>query len=1146
MDEPGGWRVSAQDGASGRQRRASDPAYSVWVGASAGTGKTKVLTDRVLNLLLQGTVPGRLLCLTFTKAAAAEMANRVIDRLEKWTVLGESDLIQDLTDLSGSAPNERQMVRARQLFGQVLDAPGGLKIYTVHAFCQSLLARFPLEAGVAPHFSVLDEAAATDLLRDVREGVLRGIRDTEHSGLSQALATLTSHVREDDFISLINVLIAERVRLRRFVQRAGTVFELAEKIRLLLGVKPSETVAAIEQTALDAIPKAALRAALPSLFGGKASEQKIAGRLAPLLDGLEPLSFTAYVGIYLTKEGTPYAKPVTKEFRAGNPIIAALIDDEAARITALMDRRRSVGVFEATSALLTLGTILLDEYEAAKRHRAWLDYDDLIAGVTDLLSRQGGVSWVHFKLDGGIDHILVDEAQDTNPEQWQVIRLIADEFFAGEGAVERIRTLFVVGDAKQSIFSFQRADPAEFIRMRDYFERRVRLANRRWEPVDLETSFRSTEAVLSVVDAVFAGMPARIGVSRDEAVRHIASRIGHGGVVELWPPAMPLDQEEVEDWAPPIKRTLTDHPRTRVAQLIAQQIDQWLKTGEPLESRGRPIRAGDILVLVRRRGPFVDELVRACKQLDVPIAGVDRMALTEQLAVMDLMALGRFVLLPEDDLNLACLLKSPLVGISEDQLYGIAHDRKGTVWQALLEAETGDAALTPMVDALRAWLSRADFTRPYEFFAQVLGPEKGRERLLGRLGWEAADPIDEFLAQALRYEQDHVPTLQGFLYWLDLGELEVKREGATGERDEVRIMTVHGAKGLQAPIVFLPDTMQVPRSRPILLWPNDDTGPLWSPSRDYDDAQVTSLRNRVADAEMEEYRRLLYVALTRAEDRLYVTGWGGTRAEPIDCWYRLVEQGMVQGVAIGAEPVAFDFGTLGFPDWIGSGWRSKTSQTAEPKPQQAVRGAGAGAALPLWARTKAPDEPKPSEPLTPSAPSEPPPTRSPLIADGASPFRRGRLIHRLLQSLPDLASDQRSATATRFLSSPVHDLSAADIEAIVAETLAVLDHPEFAALFQLGSRAEVPLIGRIGDQIVSGQIDRLAVTSDGVMIVDYKTNRPPPVDLAGVQPVYLRQMAAYRGLIRQIYPGLRVRCVLLWTDGPRLMELPDAVLEQAN
>lgn len=1129
--------MSGLDQASSRQRRASDPTYSVWVGASAGTGKTKVLTDRVLNLLLQGTPPGRLLCLTFTKAAAAEMANRVIDRLEKWTVLDGPGLIQDLTELSGTAPTDRLIARARLLFGQVLDAPGGLKIYTVHAFCQSLLARFPLEAGVAPHFSVLDDAAATDLLRGVRESALGEIRETEHPGLSAALAILTGHVREEDFIKLIDALIAERVRLRRLIVKEGTLGGLLEKISHLLGVAPGETVATIEAAALAAIPDVALREALPALLEGRPA---IGEKLLPLLDGSEAPSFAAYAAIYLTKEGTVRATLLTKGFRAANPAISSLVDGEAARVLMMAERRRSVGVFEATAALLTLGTILVKDYETAKSHRAWLDYDDLIAGVTQLMEVEGGVSWVHFKLDGGIDHILVDEAQDTNPEQWQVIRLIAEEFFVGQGAVERPRTLFVVGDAKQSIFSFQRADPAAFTRMRDFFEKRVRDAERRWQTIDLDTSFRSTEAVLKVVDAVFAEAPARIGVVRDETVRHLVSRLGQGGIVELWPPAVTMDPEEVEDWALPIQRSSEAKPRTRVAQLIARQIAEWLKTSEILASRGRPIRAGDILVLVRRRGPFVDELVRACKQLDVPIAGVDRMALTDQLAVMDLMALGRFVLLPEDDLNLACLLKSPLLGVSEEQLYDLAHGRaKKSLWRSLQDAELGDAALTPIVTALRRWLARADFTRPYEFFGAVLGAEQGRKRLLARLGWEAADPIDEFLAQALRYERDHVPTLQGFLYWLDSIQLEVKREGATGERDEVRIMTVHGAKGLQAPIVFLPDTMQIPISRPVLLWPNDDAGPLWSPSAEYRDDLVVSLRGRIAAAEIEEYRRLLYVALTRAEDRLYVTGWKGARAEPPDCWYHLVEQGM----AASATRVEFDFSSLQFDNWTGPGWRLETRHTAASVAKSPAGSPGAVSALPIWATTKAPDEPTPSQPLSPSAPSEPPPTRSPFSTDGTNPFRRGKLIHRLLQSLPDLEPGQRAATAMRFLSSPAHDLSQAEIDAIVTETLAVLHHPDFAPLFQPGSRAEVPLIGRLGDQVVSGQIDRLAVTGDTVMIIDYKTNRPPPIDIAVVQPAYLRQMAAYRGLIPQIYPSRRVRCVLLWTDGPRLMELPDSLLD---
>jgi ATP-dependent helicase/nuclease subunit A len=1124
--------------AAQEQRRASDPSHSVWVGASAGTGKTKVLTDRVLNLLLQGTPPHKLLCLTFTKAAAAEMANRVIEQLEGWTVASTDELTRRLTELTGSPPDADALRRAPLLFAQVLDTAGGLKIQTIHAFCQSLLGRFPLEAGVAPHFAVLDDASAAELMWETREALLGSLQDGAHPALAEALGVLTGLVREDGFDALIRSLLSERGRFDRLVKAHGDIDGLTRELASSLSLKPGETAASIEAAAMTATPLSELRAAIPAIVASpKSTDQKTAEILLRVCaDGG---SLDDYAGCLLTEKGEPRKTMVTKDVATVHPEIAQLLADEAERIMAALARRRAAIILAASAALIRIGEEILHAYRIAKERRARLDYDDLILHASNLLKQDGGASWVMYKLDGGIDHILVDEAQDTNPEQWDVIRRIADEFFTGDGQAQRARTLFVVGDAKQSIFSFQRADPAAFVGMRRYFQERAAAAKRYWRPVDLSYSFRSTAAVLNVVDAVFAQEAAKDGVAED--VAHSVSRVGEGGLVELWPVALSVDAPKPAPWSPPIERASLDSPQSRVALLIAKRIAAWLKDGEMLESQQRPVRAGDILVLVRKRGRFVEELVRALKQLDVPTAGVDRMILAEQLAVMDLMALGRFVLLPEDDLNLACLLKSPLVGLSEDDLFELAYKRSGSLWQSIVEKAQENAAISAAHHLLSDWAGRADFVQPYEFFAAVLGPDRGRERLLARLGEEAADPIDEFLAQALTFEQSHVPSLQGFLHWLDSGGLEVKRDGDTGSRDEVRVMTVHGAKGLQAPIVFLPDTMDMQVKPPTLFWPDDGPGPIWSSGQKMDDPVAAALRARAIQAAEREYRRLLYVALTRPADRLYVCGWQTQKNGKPGCWYDLIAQGIA---TIGTE-AEFDFSELGFEDWRGAGWRVETRQTTEPKPGKFVRAAlSLSLPLPGWASESAPIEPVPTRPLTPSQPSEEPPVRSPLASLDDSRFKRGTLIHRLLQTLPDLAGERREDAARRFLSSPVHGLTDGEIEATLAETMAVIDHPEFSALFQPGSRAEVPLIGQLGSLAIAGQIDRLAVTADQALIIDYKTNRPPPLKVADVAPAYLRQMAAYRGLIRQIYPAHQVRALLLWTDGPRLMELPSELLDQ--
>ncbi len=1124
--------------ASRAQRRAADPAASVWVGASAGTGKTKVLTDRVLCLLLAGIAPTRLLCLTFTKAAAAEMANRLAARLAGWAARPETVLRRELHDLLGRMPDDAEATRARQLFARTLDAPGGLKIQTLHSFCQSLLARFPLEAGVAPTFQVIDDATAAELRREAREQVLAALRVEDPPGpLAAELAHLSALLSDGGFAELLDALIDERGRFRRLADQAGSVAALIAGHARHLGVAPDATPEAVAAAALALPPEvfAALDRVAAALEQGGSEDRARGAALVRVLgaDDRGPL-WPAYLSVFFTKDGEPRKRLATKAVIAACPDAVTVQEAECERLAGWLPRIQAAGVLAATRALLLVGDAVLARYARLKAATVALDYDDLILAARDLLAQDGGCGWVHFKLDGGLDHVLIDEAQDTNPEQWEVVAALTREFFVGEGASERTRTVFVVGDRKQSIFSFQRADVAAFQAMHRYFAAKVRATPQEWRSIDLDVSFRSTDAVLATVDAVFAQAPAADGV--DDGIRHQVSRLGMGGLVELWPPAVPAPVEPAPAWVPQAGRQSEVEPRTRVAQLVAAKIRRLLD-GERLPSRGTVIEPGDILVLVRTRGPFTWDLVRECKRLGVPIAGVDRMVLIEQLAVMDLVALGRVLLQPDDDLTLATVLKSPLIGLDEERLFDLAWNRPGTLWRAL--QESADPVCAAAAAQLAEWRAGADRRPPFELFAELLH-RGGRRRLVERLSDEANDAIDEFLGQAIAFERSHPPSLEGFLHWLEAGALEVNRPSDMSRRDEVRIMTVHGAKGLQAPIVFLPDTLQAPTRLPPLFWP-DGAAPLWSPRKAMDDPVAAAARQAAEAARDREYRRLLYVALTRAEDRLYVTGWAGRREAPDGCWYALIRDGLA-GLA---EPVAFDFDELGQPGWSGRGWRYETPQRATPRPPAATVSAAVTAPAPPFA-APAPAEPVPGRPLAPSRPTGLPAARSPLADDGAAGYRRGRLIHRLLQALPEIQPGRRATHARRFLERRHHGLGPDEVEAILAETLRVLDDPAFGALWGPGSRAEVPLTGRVGAQVVAGQIDRLAVTPDRVLIVDFKTNRPAPATLETVASAYIAQLALYRVLVGRIYPGRVVEAALLWTDGPRLMPIPGPLLDAAQ
>ncbi|MGE0255837.1 MAG: double-strand break repair helicase AddA [Alphaproteobacteria bacterium] len=1132
--------------ATAAQQRASDPRASVWVDASAGSGKTTVLTARLLRLLLAGTPPSRVLCLTFTRAAAAEMAGRVRARLGRWATLGEAALARDLGDLLGATPDAATLERARGLFRRVLDAPGGLRLLTLHAFCQSVLRRFPLEAGLAPHFALVEDNDAQELLREAQAEVFAEAGEADGGPLAAALALVTARVHEMNFPDLLGEVLRERGRIGRLLEPGGAAALHLRTCRHLM-IGPDETAGTIvaAATAEGAFDRAALTAAAKTLTLGGKGDQVRATQMAAWLaadDTARAAGFDDWLDVFLTQQLAPRARLATKAAADAIPALSA----ETGRVLDVLDRCRKADIAQATHALVLVAEALIARYAAKKAAIAALDYDDLIAATARLLEANRA-AWVLYKLDGGIDHVLIDEAQDTNPDQWAVVRALTGEFYAGGGAHDDAappRTLFVVGDAKQSIFAFQRADPRAYADEHADYRQAAADGGADWRDIGLDISFRSTPAVLRAVDAVFATDAARTGVVAEGAVlRHQARRDGHAGTVELWPVLQSEGPPPAESWKPPVERIGGESARTRLARLLARRIAQWFADGERLESRDRPLRPGDILILVRRRDAMVEEIVRALKDEGVPVSGVDRMRLVEQMAVMDLMALGRFLLLPQDDLTLACVLKSPLIGLDETQLFTLAHGRPGTLWQSLAALAGDDPAFAAAHARLASLLARADLVRPYELYSEVLVDGGGRDRLLARLGRDAADPVDEFLALALAYERSNVPSLEGFLHWVATASPEVKRD-LDQASDAVRVMTVHGAKGLEAPLVILPDTTQVPRGSDRLLWPGNARVVLWSPSKNADDSVAAAAREDAEAARDEEYRRLLYVALTRAADRLLVCGWVNRREPAAGCWHALVRGGLDGRATAAQDPF---LAANGVEDATVLRMADRQDAAPEAEPAQVVADA---VAVPDWFGRPPPPEPEPTRPLTPSRAVEgEPPVRSPAAGEDATAFARGRFVHRALQLLAALPRERRADAAARLAARPDHGLDAVAARAAAASVLAVLDDPATAPLWGEASLAEAPVAGLVAGppgappRTVAGRIDRLAVLDDRILVADFKTGRAPPADPAATPRAWLAQMAAYRALIAGIWPDRPVECWLVWTDAPAVQRLPESLLD---
>ncbi len=1161
-----------------RQARAADPSVSAWVSANAGTGKTHVLTTRVLRLLVAGTLPERLLCLTYTKAAAAEMSSRVFAQLAGW-VTAEDDALRDaLAKLLGRAPMPDELERSRDLFTRAIETPGGLKVQTIHAFCERLLQRFPLEAGVPPGFAILDEEMRATLIKEATERVLRAATGAPTSALGQALSTTIRFAADDSFDNVLGQALAKRDWLEEATRLAlGNEDELtaaAELYRKALDLDPDESRDRLEDARSKALGDAPIARARDVLRGGTKTDVDAAEKLSAASSASTPRArLAALAAFFLTNEGGLRARLMTAKLKAAHPDLDAILTSAQARFHDLTQKLGRLAVADATLALLRLASAVMQHYTALKQQRAALDFDDLIRAAGNLLRTGADAQWVLYKLDGGLDHILVDEAQDTSPTQWRVVEALAREFYAGDGAREvetgGPRTVFAVGDEKQSIYGFQGAAPKMFAAVGASFEAMAKAASLAFTRVPLTLSFRTVAPVLEAVDGIFADPVRSAGLtSTGQYQRHAVSRLGMGGLIEIWDTEKADDTAAAPAWKP-LAEIGGERPETRLADRIAETIDGWIRSGEQLASEGRPITCGDILILVRRRRPFADLMVRALKSRGIPVAGADRLRLADQLAVQDLMALCDVLLLPEDDLALAGALKSPLFGLDDTDLMAIAPERRGSLWSALLAAAPGHPRLEPAAEQLKRWRGRADVVPPYEFLVEVLVHDGMRRRLLGRLGPEAADPLDELVSLALSYDDQAPPSLQGFMDWLRAAEREIKRDMEHG-RDEVRVMTVHGSKGLEAPIVFLPDTcsaptgnkpgglvgfeeMQLPEgAAEPFLWPVKGTAGIEA---------IKSARDAVKGKDAEEHNRLLYVALTRPRDRLYVAGFESSKGRDKASWYEAIETGLAGTLMDGVD---------------GAGRRVRRMVAAQSVPAKA-RDGEAGAlveplALPAWATTKAPREPGLAVPLAPSRlapldidadgdPVEPPfrqreadepPAPSPATLAGDNRFLRGTLTHALLQHLPGLSPDVRAAAADGYVGSRGADLSAAMRAGIVAETLEVLADPAFAPVFGPGSRAEVPIAARLqppsgkGQAVhVTGQIDRLVATDHDILIVDFKTNRPPPTEVDAVPDAYVLQLAAYRAAVAQIFPGLAVRAALLWTDGPRLMELPSDRLDDA-
>ncbi|MFT4959400.1 MAG: ATP-dependent helicase/nuclease subunit A [Paracoccaceae bacterium] len=1113
----------APNEATERQIQAARPSSSTWLSANAGSGKTRVLTDRVARLLLNGVQPQHILCLTYTKAAAGEMQNRLFERLGKWAMLSDADLTVALTELGDDGTiDPTRLAHARTLFARAIETPGGLKIQTIHSFCASLLRRFPLEAGVSPQFSEMEDRAAEML----RAEIIDEFADGNNTSLINAIARYATETGLDD---LTRAIVSKR-------EAFGEPMSF-DDLLVVFGLPIGFTISDLETRVFLGNEADLIQDLASAMSTGSVTDVKTSKVLATIKNpgiGDLPLLEKYFLAGAASKTIEPFSAKLdafpTKATRQANPDLMAKLEPFMLRVEAARSQRLGLLAARKSHALHQFADAFLPEYARRKQIGGWLDFDDQILKARQLLNDPSVAAWVLYRLDGGIDHILVDEAQDTSPAQWDVIEKLAQEFTSGLGARPDVeRTIFVVGDKKQSIYSFQGADPDAFDRMQTEFGKRLENSGIALEDLTLEYSFRSSDAILRLVDLVFEDH-LDAGFRKDS--QHRAFKSDLPGRVDLWPVVTKVDDDAERVWTDPVDRQSQQHHTVILAENIATSIKDMIDNGATIPVDGpkpgifekRRVRAGDFLILVQRRSDLFAEIIRACKAAKLPIAGADRLKVGAELAVKDLAALLNFLVTPEDNLALATVLKSPLFGWSEQDLFNLAHHRKGPyLWPALRDRSDEFPETMGILNDLR---NHTDFLRPFDLIERILTRHNGRRKLLGRLGSEAEDGIDALLTQALAYERSSVPSLTGFLIWMETDDLDVKRQmGSAG--DLIRVMTVHGAKGLESPIVILPDTG--PRRPP----PNDeimvaDGTPLWRINAAEMPDTLKTVQDDARRKQMNERLRLLYVALTRAEKWLIVTAAGDLDKQG-NSWYQMVEAAMIQANAEYVEVNGERIRRLGHADWNQLDWQKDTFEAAQTS------------IIPDLFAVNPPLEIPETPVLSPSDldGAKALPGDDGLDEDAAK--LRGSQIHLLLEHLPDFPQQDWPNAADRLLP----DTAVADRASLLAEVEKSLTDPELVHIFDPTSLAEVPVTVTINGRKVYGVIDRLIVTETSVLAVDFKSNATVPDHSRSCPEGLLRQMGAYAQALAQIYPNHRVETAILWTRNATLMQLSHDLVTDA-
>ncbi|HAG53398.1 MAG TPA: hypothetical protein DCL21_06400 [Alphaproteobacteria bacterium] len=1109
------------------QLQASHPESSVWVSASAGTGKTHVLTQRILRLLLNDPFLkiSEVLAITFTKAAAMEMQNRLIEKLAEWVKATDSDLLTELEFLLQRKANAKDLINARILLTKVIDDSVGLNISTVHSFCETLLRKFPLEAGIPSSFTLIEDRDARKLLKKAWFKAVKQQIDTNKDLFSQVANLMGEHSLTD----AVNTILNQKNRFYKMLYHYGGINQF------LVNLKEEFKIISFDEAALrsqildfDIDTKNKLKDILDvALADGSATCMKLVDKLEKVLqkNGTQKDLTALYKDIYFTKD-KPRAKVLTK--KPAEKLSFDIEDfkmEEFDRINAILDSITNLQNYKISQVLCILADKMFKYYEKEKLDLSYLDFNDLIDYSEKLVNKTEIQDWIRYKLDSKIKHCLIDEAQDTDMQQWNILHGIIEEFYFGQGQHEKPRTTFAVGDMKQSIYRFRGANPEVFDNIRQELDKKAAPIDHDFKVVGLHTSFRSTQAVLNFVDEVFNEPSRKVALDGiNESLHHQVYKYDQAGRVEIAPLLTKDDlviDEEVNDYEIPVGAQKTND-KLSLRQMNYLNVANKIKY--LLDFENTPPK--DIIVLLRNRTGMPD-LIEQLTKLNIPHTGADEIYLSDSVIIDDLIAFAKFLCFENDDLSFLQILKSPAFNYSDDVLFKhFAEYKKQRKIPTFYQYIRGIEEFNNVICKFDSFKQKANKVRVFDLYLEIINSLELSEKLMADLGGsipaqqnQVKDTIDEFLRQIEGFSE---LSLLSFLDWFKKYSAKIKKNTANAS-DAVRLMTIHGSKGLEANAIFLPDcgldSVKDSLRKEKLLFKKDelakvDTAFIY---KTRNTEKPTSLEEEILAKEeklfFEDDMRLLYVALTRARGEIYVSGVHDKGDLSEYSWYSILQKAMeyrIERQSLGYSKL--EDGTLVFK--TAKLLDSPANKAKEEKESEEIE-------LPAWINQNAAKETgimqeRASYNITSAEYIEK------LRERSQENYQYGNAVHKLLEELPKINADERELYLDEFLG---NKQTLANPEQIKSKVLNILD--KYSQIFNLEtSFAEVHIQGQSENKKITGIVDRITVLDDKVYVIDYKTGQKNSEYILK----YKQQLALYAKVLKEVYQDKQVVPAILWFD----------------